>query len=138
METISKYPGMPSRRTIYVWLAQYPEFEAQRGVAREMSADKFAEEIIELADRTDLEPNDKKVRIWARTWVCGRLKPYAYGDRQYLAGDPKAPLTFAAVPLGQDNFEKLPPEERDKFLLAYERAMLAITHATEEEENPGS
>lgn len=49
--------------------------------ALEAKAEIYAAEIVELADREDLAPDDKRVRVDARKWVASRLLPQRYGDR---------------------------------------------------------
>lgn len=96
--TISKQEGMPHQSTIYDWLAKYPEFTERYAKARELQADIFAEEILEIADtgKNDwMESNDpdnigykvngeaiqrSKLRIDTRKWLAGKLRPKKYGD----------------------------------------------------------
>lgn len=54
--------------------------------AREDQADYIAGEVLEIAD-TEPDPNKARVRIDARKWAAGKLKPKVYGDRIQLDGD---------------------------------------------------
>jgi hypothetical protein len=111
LRDICKDDDMPTRMTIYRWLAADPVFCDQYTRAREDQADTLADEIMAIADETpDLNPIlDKhgalieiqlhsayiqwqKQRIDARKWTAMKLKPKKYGDRQILAGDSEAPL----------------------------------------------
>ena len=54
---------------------------------------------MEIADNSDLEPNDRRVRIDTRKWLMGRLHPRQWGDKTILSGDPDAPLVVNTVQL---------------------------------------
>lgn len=49
--------------------------------AREEQAHFYADEIIEIADKTDLHPDDKRVRNDARKWFASKVAPKVYGDK---------------------------------------------------------
>ena len=72
---------MPSRPTVYKWLNDRPEFLNNYTRAREEQADYYFEQVLEIADNEDLKPDDKRVRVDARKWVTGKLRPKKYGDR---------------------------------------------------------
>lgn len=84
LNTICKDAKMPSASTVYVWLDRFPEFAEQYARAREAATEKFLEDIFEIADNGKLDPKDKRIRIDARKWAMGKLKPKKYGDRQQL------------------------------------------------------
>ena len=90
--------GLPDRSTIHDWLSKDSEFADLYARAREDQAEYMAEEILEIADdgKNDYMENDdsatgfrvmgeniqrSKVRIDARKWLMGKLKPRKYGDR---------------------------------------------------------
>lgn len=81
INTICKDESMPSRETIRKWMRDDTEFVAKYARAREVSADNLAEEIVDIADDKELDPHDKRVRIDARRWVAGKMKPKKYGDK---------------------------------------------------------
>lgn len=74
---------MPDTRSIYRWLREHEEFSQNYTRARENQADKYADEIVEIADQaTDKDSAAAmKVRIDARKWVSSKLKPKKYGDK---------------------------------------------------------
>jgi hypothetical protein len=43
--------------------------------------------MIEIADRADLDPLDKWVRIEARRWIMSKVSPGRYGDKIVVGGD---------------------------------------------------
>ena len=76
-----KSKSRPKRTTVYRWLGEHEYFRDNYARAREESADFHAEKILEVVERDDLNPNDKRVRIDAMKWVASKLKPRSYGDR---------------------------------------------------------
>lgn len=79
-------PSMPNRDTVYEWLHDDAAFSDNYTRAREAQADYFADEISTIAD-TEPDPNKARVRIDARKWAAGKLKPKVYGDRINIDGD---------------------------------------------------
>lgn len=67
--------------TAAMWVNS-PEYADQYARAREDRGLVLAEETIEIADRSDLDPQDKRVRIDARKWFASKLSPKILGDRQ--------------------------------------------------------
>lgn len=66
-------------RHVFDWLANNKQFADNYARAREAQADYHADEIIGIAD-TEEDPNKARVRIDARKWVAGKMKPKKYGD----------------------------------------------------------
>lgn len=85
LRKICSADDMPSRHTVQRWLLSYPEFEAAYRVARQMQADHFVDEIVDIAD-TESNAALAKVRIDARKWMAAILKPKAYGNLQVDTG----------------------------------------------------
>lgn len=79
-------PSMPNRDTVYEWLHDDAAFSDNYTRAREAQADYFADEISTIAD-TEPDPNKARVRIDARKWAAGKLKPKVYGDKLDITGD---------------------------------------------------
>lgn len=98
---ICREVGFPNRRTIFKWLIDHPDFVKAYSAAREMQADKLADEIIELADGSG---DFRKVRnqIEARKWKSSRMAPRKYGDRVALehSGDGGGPVIVEMVRFG--------------------------------------
>ena len=97
----------PGFRTVIGWLAQdVPGFRAKYAAAREVQADVHADDIVYIADRTELgeietDKFDKdgnpitevrradmiehrKLRITTRQWTAEKLRPKAYGTKQFV------------------------------------------------------
>lgn len=94
---------MPDIVTVYRWMAARDDFRQNYVRAREEQADTYADEIAEIADRDDLDPNDKRVRIDARKWVAAKLKPKKYSDAVKISGDAESPLTVNIIRLGDES-----------------------------------
>ena len=114
LRQISETKGMPNKSTICRWLASdNKEFQDQYAHAKEFQADMMAEEIIDIADdgANDWEERESKngntfialngehfgrskIRIEARKWLMGKMKPKKYGDRQIIAGDKDNPIAI--------------------------------------------
>lgn len=95
---------MPGKATVFRWLASDPVFQDQYARAREAQADAFADEILDIADdgSNDFMGDDEKyngdavqrsrLRVDARKWLAGKLKPKVYGDKTLHGSDPENPL----------------------------------------------
>lgn len=93
---------------ISIWCAEDADFAKQYAHAKELQADRMADEILEIADDAtndwmrreqdglmvaDHEHMQRsKLRVDARKWLMSKMLPKKYGDRLAVAGDPDAPL----------------------------------------------
>ena len=96
-----EHKTLPSPRTVYNWLREYPEFLQNYEIAKSDQADYLAEEILDIADNGTndwiAESGDdgaikayklngesiqrSRLRVDARKWIASKLKPKKYGDR---------------------------------------------------------
>jgi hypothetical protein len=67
-------------------------FAPQYAQARSMQIDCWADEILTVAYREDLDPADKRVITENLRWLLSKLAPTRYGERLLLAGDPANPI----------------------------------------------
>lgn len=99
LRSICTDEAMPARSTVFKWLGERPAFSDQYARARDEQAETIFDEIIDIADdgRNDwMERNfgedtrwvengealrRSQLRIDARKWVAGKLKPKKYGDK---------------------------------------------------------
>ena len=88
---------MPNAATVYDWLWRYPDFNDKYARAKEDRAESYADEIAEIADNQELDPNSRRVMIDARKWVACKFAPRKYGDKVTVAGDKDAPLEVKAT-----------------------------------------
>lgn len=84
LRKICMQDDFPDAATVYRWLDKYEEFRDKYARAREAATEDMLEEILEIADSTEIDPNDKRVRIDTRKWAMGKLKPKKYGERQIV------------------------------------------------------
>lgn len=72
-------------RHVFKWLNDpaNQEFRDNYARARDAQIDFIAEDIITISD-SGIAPDDKRVRIDARKWYAGRMKPKKYGDSTQL------------------------------------------------------
>ena len=96
---IALFDGLPTDRTIWRWLDEKPEFRQKYASAKEVQAERQAEELLEIADngRNDwmerhqdgeavLVPdhehiNRSRLRVDTRKWLMSKMLPKKYGDR---------------------------------------------------------
>lgn len=87
---------MPGKSTVCRWLAENKAFQDQYARAREVQADSWADDILDIADDgrndtyTDSEGNERtnqdviarsRLRVDTRKWLMARMAPKKYGDR---------------------------------------------------------
>jgi hypothetical protein len=109
LRTICKQDGFPTLSTIFVWLTKHKEFQEQYALARELQAEIYADEIVELSDQpligTKVIKNKhviktkrgerradevivgdnverSKLQVDARKWVAVKLLRKKYGDEK--------------------------------------------------------
>lgn len=110
LRAICADPQLPSEGTVYRAIATDPKFQEQYVRARRAQAERYADELIAIADtpaigrkivtrfggeRETIEGDmveRSRLRVDTRKWVLARLLPRRYGDRLELAGSEDAPL----------------------------------------------
>jgi hypothetical protein len=96
LRSVCRDPAMPSKSRVLGQVAADPAFRAQYVRARELQADYWADQIIEIADdstldavigedgrkRTDHDNIQRsRLRVDTRKWLMARMAPKKYGDR---------------------------------------------------------
>jgi hypothetical protein len=95
---------LPSARTVYRRLKDDEPFRQRYAHAREMQADTIFDEILQIADDARNDWMERKgaedkgwtengehiqrsrLRIDARKWMAGKLRPKVYGDKLEVSG----------------------------------------------------
>lgn len=76
---------LPCKKTVMNWLAREENEDLRKRyvLAREMQAESYVDEIIDIADdrKDDPDPQSRKVRCWARQWHASKQLPKKYGER---------------------------------------------------------
>lgn len=80
--------GWPSEATVYRWLETNEIFREKYARARERQADRFADEIIIIAD-TATDASIGRLKLDARKWHASKTAPKKYGDRTLIEGPGK-------------------------------------------------
>lgn len=107
LRSICRGADMPNKATVFRWLSANQSFSDQYARARETQADSLADDVTDIADRTDLEANDKRVRIDARKWLAGKLRPKKYGDKVALVGGGKGDSPIQTLDLTKATDDQL-------------------------------
>jgi hypothetical protein len=99
LRAICRDGKMPDASNVFRWLRAKPSFREQYARAKEEQADTLADDILDIADNAENDwmasnaPGNKgwtingeavqrsKLRIDARKWLAGKMKPKKYGDR---------------------------------------------------------
>lgn len=101
LRSICEDEGFPSKSTVFKWLSENEAFSDQYARAREAQADAIFDDILSIADdaRNDwMEKLDgeganlgwrengeavrrSQLRIDARKWMAGKLRPKKYGEK---------------------------------------------------------
>jgi hypothetical protein len=99
LRSICLADNMPSKGTVFRWLAENKLFQDQYTRAREEQAETLTDEMVEIADNASndwMENHDpdnpgyrlngehvqrSKLRIETRKWAASKLKPKKYGDK---------------------------------------------------------
>jgi hypothetical protein len=100
-------------QTFWEWLSKDKEFTEQYTRAKELQAENYADQIVEIADEPpELVVDDagaaridsafvqhQKIRIDSRKWVASRLLPKKYGDKiqQEVTGANGGPIQQSIV-----------------------------------------
>lgn len=74
---------MPSESTVYKRLREDEQFSQEYTRARERQADHIFDEVLAIADGVT-KPEDvaaARLRIDARKWMAGKLRPKVYSDK---------------------------------------------------------
>jgi hypothetical protein len=93
LRTICKADDMPDASTVFRWLRTKPGFCEQYTRAKEESAEALSEDMLEIADDKEGDPQRDRLRIETRKWLASKLKPKKYGDKLAVGGaDDMPPL----------------------------------------------
>lgn len=99
LRAICSDEDMPAMSSVFLWLGKHPEFSERYARAREAQADALFEDILEIADDARNDWMERKgegdagwqangehlhrsrLRIDARKWMAGKLRPKVYGEK---------------------------------------------------------
>lgn len=103
---IGRMPGMPHRVTMFRWMRENSEFQTAWLLAKQVSAEMMAEDMLLIADdgtndtyydsvtktyRTDFDVVQRsRLRVDTRKFLLAKLLPKKYGDKLDLSADGNA------------------------------------------------
>src|SRR4051794_21103502 len=91
LRKVCRSDGMLTEATVRNWVRSNTDgFAARYNEARIMCVEAWSEEIIDIAERDDLDPQDKRIRIDTLKWLASKLNPRRYGDRLLI--DPESSI----------------------------------------------
>src|SRR5258706_12699011 len=90
-------------------------FAARYQGARVLQVESFGDQIIEIGNREDLDPQDKRVRCDNLKWLMSKLLPKRYGDRLLVAGNAENPLQGFHHQVSLDNLPNKALDALDVF-----------------------
>src|SRR4030081_1221752 len=107
--------GMPES-SVRQWVRDDRDgFAARYQAARALQAVSWSDQIIEIGNREDLDPQDKRVRCDNLKWLMSKLLPKRYGDRLLVAGDAENPLQVLHQQVSLVDLTDVQLEALDKF-----------------------
>ena len=93
LRAICRDPGFPSEGSVRAWSrVDRDGFAVRFRIARDLQLEAWSDLIVDLADRQDLDPRDRAIRIDTRKWLMSKLAPKRYGERLLHASDPENPI----------------------------------------------
>jgi hypothetical protein len=82
LREICRKPGMPSDAAVRQWALQDVDgFHSRYAHARELQAEKWADELVSLSDNAE-DPQKARLQVDTRKWLLSKLLPKRYGERQ--------------------------------------------------------
>ncbi len=121
LRSICEAESMPGKTTIFRWLNAFPDFRNQYARAREVQADALFDDILTIADDGQNDWMEKRnadgenigwmengealrrsqLRIEARKWMAGKLRPKVYGDKLDIDLNNKVNFVINAKPMSE-------------------------------------
>jgi hypothetical protein len=84
--------GMPES-SVRQWVRDNRDnFSVRYQTARVLQVEAWGDLIIEIGNRDDLDPQEKRVRIDSLKWLMSRIVPKKWGDRLVVAGEADSPI----------------------------------------------
>ena len=119
LRTICADEDMPSKSTVFAWLAdeERGEFRTKYAYAREAQADALVDEMVDIADDGSNDWMERKnadgenigwqengealrrsaLRVSTRQWIAEKLKPKKYGNKVALTDPDGGPVKIEVV-----------------------------------------
>ncbi len=107
LRSYCRQDNTPAMSTVMRWISDDKKFQEQYARARELQADYFVDEIVEIADKAE-DAAIARLQVDARKWVAGKQRPKKYSDKivQQHVGKDDGPIEISDV-TPQDKLRKL-------------------------------
>nr|WP_267550443.1 hypothetical protein [Rhizobium rhizogenes] len=123
---------MPGQTTVFRWLNANDDFRQQYARAREVQADTLFDDILDIADNARNDWMERRgeddagwqvngenirrsqVRIEARKWMAGKLRPKVYGEKLDIDLNGKVNFVINAKPMSEADWLKEHGSDDDK------------------------
>jgi hypothetical protein len=100
-----------NRSTVYRWMTQFPEFEAQCARARETLTDvrlKMIRDKITTAQEKGIDPALLRIQVSHEQWLAEKIAPrYQQRQRTELTGKDGGPVKIESIDLSHMSDEEL-------------------------------
>jgi hypothetical protein len=92
LRVICRDVGTPSEGTVRGWAVRDVDgFGDRYRAARLLLMDFWADQIVDIADDSELDPRDRQIRTGVRQWIMSKVSR-SYGERIVHSGDPESPV----------------------------------------------
>jgi hypothetical protein len=108
LRSVCKKAGMPSKATVYRWLADHPEFRPMYEKATDDRADGQVDEIVDIADNCKPDPDSvrkARLQIYARIEAVQKMKPRKYGRQLQLTGEGGGPIDHRVQQMSDEELD---------------------------------
>lgn len=109
MKQICRDDHIPSEDTIYRWIDTIPVFSENYACARERQAERYAAEIVEIAD-TCSDPNKARLQMDARKWYASKVAPKKFGDKLDVKTEHSGSIGLSGI-LAEIDTARLPKDD---------------------------
>jgi len=129
LRQVCREDGMPAESSVRQWVRDDRDgLAAKDHQARASQIDCWADEILTISYRDDIDPADKRVITENLRWLLSKLAPQRYGDRLLVAGDQANPIQHLHQ---QVSLNELTDEQLDA-LEAFAKSMLVEQRSADE------
>ena len=120
LRSICRDPDIPvSEGAVRAWSREDRDgFAVRFQIARDLQLDGWSDLIVDLADRQDLDPRDRAIRIDTRKWLMSKLAPKRYGERLLHASDPENPIQVLHQQISLDGLTPQQLQALEQFVTA--------------------
>lgn len=95
LNKICQTPDFPDESTIRLWaLKNHEGFYPKYAQARELQAQKWADDCITIADTAE-KADLARLQVDTRKWIVSKMLPKVYGDKVTHEGNPDAPINHS-------------------------------------------